>query len=362
MAKNLLLVAHGVGVHEAGWEAAVQTKLTEVAGRYAAFQPDPEKLWDEVELQAVSYDGILSETLEQWKTHAGGVMDFVAKHKAPGTESLAWIEELAEQDEDYLWTHVGDVVIYHFFPLFRERIRSRVMRSIADAVFAEPGRHMRDCTILAHSLGTSVVHDSLHVLGTETIAGFANTLGPPNERFRAIVMLANVSRLLESTVGAFKSIVRGGAQDDLASDCTRFMSFRHELDPICVVRPFLPMDFDPQFNRIRSLSHYRAFDIHGYEHYLDHPRVHVPLLNSACGVDRITPDERDAAVDAYAKFDGVFSAVPQIQTKVHELKAELARLGTATDFGTIFEVASNVRRIVEEIRQILSTAHIDLDL
>jgi hypothetical protein len=229
-------------------------------------------------------------------------------------------------------------------------------------VFAEPGRHFRDCTIVAHSLGTSVVHDSLQILGTEPIAGFTNALGPPNERFRAIFMLANVSRVLESGVGAFESIVRGGGQNDLKSTCTRFLSFRHELDPFCVLKPFLPNDFDPTFNRIRSLSHYRDFDIHGLEHYLDHPRVHVPLINSICGVDRITPDERDAAVDAYAKFDGLFAAVAEIQAKLLELRTQLARLAVGADLGTLFDVAMNVMRILDEIRARIEDLNVDLDL
>lgn len=362
MVKNLLLVAHGMGVHEAGWEQAVRKKLEEVAGRYEAFQPDPAVLWDEVELRPVSYDGILSDALAQWKANAGGVMDFVGKHKLPGAGSLDWIEELAQQDEEYLWTHAGDVIIYRFFRLFRERIRSRVMKEIADGVFADPGRHLRDCTVLAHSLGTSVVHDSLQVLGTAPIAGLANAISPPNERFRAIFMLANVSRVLESDVAAFESIVRGGSQNDTKSYCTRFYSYRHALDPFCVLRPFKAPGFLPQFNLIAELSHYRALDLHGFEHYLDHPLVHVALINSACGEDRISPDERDAAVAGYAKFDGLFASVPQIQAKVQELRAQIARLGGGADLGTLFDVALNVRRIVDEIRKQIQDLHIDLDL
>ncbi len=364
MAKNLLLVAHGMGVHAAGWEQEVRKKLEEVAGRYAAFQPDATRLWNEVELQPVSYDGILSDALAQWKANAGGVMDFVAKNKLPDAGNLDWLGVLAQQDGEFLWNSAGDVVVYRFFRLFRERIRSRVMREIADKVFADPGRHFRDCTIVAHSLGTSVVHDSLQVLGTAPIAGLANALSPPNERFRSIFMLANVSRLIESDVEAFRSIVRGGSQNDTKSYCTRFHSFRHELDPFCVLKPFTPppADFDPQFNLIRQLSHYRAMDIHGFEHYLDHPRVHVPLINSACGVDRITPDERDAALAGYAKFDGMFAAVPEIQASVQELRTQIGRLGAGADLGTLLDAALHVRRIVDEIRKRIDQLHIDLDL
>lgn len=354
MARDVLFVVHGMGVHEDGWEASVRAKLEEVAGRYGRFREQPSSLWERLELVPVGYDELFRKTLEQWEA-SGDVLGFARSHALVGAPDLSWLEPLADEDKGFFWTHAADVLIYRFFRLQREANRVHVARQIVENVPQAPDRDFGRCTVLAHSLGTAVVHDSLHILATEPLAGMPTGFHPLNARLRGIVMLANVSRVLQDDVVAYKSFVRGGPRNGKSSLCSSFHSFHHELDPFCIPRRFDPFaqaeGWSRLFNAVVALNHFRDWDVHGFGHYLDHPRVHVPLLNLACGENVVTPSEALQAVDAYQKFGGKLEAVPEIQGVLKEVGAQLKRLNENSDLGTLHDVYREVRRLLSEVRE-----------
>jgi hypothetical protein len=46
------------------------------------------------------------------------------------------------------------------------------------------------------------------------------------------------------------------------------------------------------------LQHFRQANVHGFLHYLDHPRVHIPLIQYALA-DAVIGDEADEKIAAY---------------------------------------------------------------
>lgn len=373
MASNLLFVVHGMGSYPAGWEGEIRTKLESVAQRYAAFRADPASLWQRVELVPVGYDDLLRGTpekpglLERWKQEAGGLLAFAGANKLPSVGSLDWLEPLATQDQEFFWERVADVVAYRFFGLIRDAIRVHVARQILDELVPEgatpdlAARSFERGTILAHSLGTAVTHDALSLLGTTRFEGHANVFSPPMCRFRAVFQLANVSRVLANDIPLDGSIVHGGPVGDAGSDCTRFASFRHKLDPFCLVRPFR-LEADARFNTLRTLAHFQDWNLHGFGHYLDHPHVHVPLLNAALGEDAITGDEYAAALSEAKALGAELEQVAAVQAELAEIRTELARLEENSSLAMLFEVARNVHRKLGSIRERVEQARKDLGL
>ncbi len=354
MAKNPLFVVHGMGVHAPGWEVEVKSKLEEVAGRYAAFASAPAGLWDLIELVPVGYDDILSNAVDQWRTNAGGIADFAKTNAVFDGFDAQFLEDFANDDPNFFWTHVVDVVLYRFFDLYRGAIRARVAEQIVAKVRTLPSQAFDDCTVLAHSLGTAVTHDTLHLLATEKFGGASAPFDPLSSRFRGIVMLANTSRLLQTDIKAYESVVRGGPRTSSLSNCSQFVNWRHEWDPVCLVRRFAPDKWPAAFNWIDSVSHFRDWNVHDMTHYLDNPRIHIPLINLASGKDVVKPSERTAAIDKYDKFGGRLRTVPEIEAIVQQIIAEVHRLSENSDWKTLFEVIRNVKALIEQLKPLVA--------
>lgn len=345
------MAVHGMGVHEEGWEDEIRTKLEEVAGRYGAFRDDPTQLWSKIDLVAIGYDDILSQTLQEWRESAAGVLEFLGGIELIGAPDLGWLDVFADEDPDFFWTHVADVILYRFFKLQRRAIQTTVAKQIVAAVPEIGGRDFDRCTVMAHSLGTSVTHDSLHLLATAQINGLPSSFGPQSARFAGIWMLANVGRFLQTDEAkVYESVVRGGIRSS-KSNCGVFRSYSHRLDPFCIPKRFAPEGWDRRFNRVEVVDHFRDWNIHGWGHYLDSPRVHIRLLNLAVGENVVKRSEAIQAVDTYDRFGGRLADVAEVQDALREAGAEISQLHENVDLATTFRVARKLSSIWEGIRE-----------
>src|SRR5689334_7717446 len=81
--------------------------------------------------------------------------------------------------------------------------------------------------------------------------------------------------------------------------CQRFVEVWHACDPLAVARPFRPDDWGRNYREIGPLTHFRQANVHALGHYLDHPAVHVPLVNQALGGPVIDASEAAVARGAY---------------------------------------------------------------
>lgn len=356
MAKTILFLIHGMGEHGPGWQADVTAKLDEVAARYPGLQGA--SLWDEVELIPLRYDHHITDALQRWQAASGAVSDFAEANKLDHAGSLGWLDGVAAEDPGFFWSHVADVVVYRFLKLYRERIRASVVEQIVTPLMAIPAAQ-RDFTrvvFLAHSLGTAVLHDSLHLLGTGRFATWASAFAAPQARFRSIFMLANVSRVLQDDIKAYESVVQPGPQNKLESNCGLFYNFRHELDPICAVWRFAPEHFARSHYHHRDLTHYRDWNIHGFTHYLDNPRVHVHLINQVLSRPAISRSQYLAAIshEAYPQFAGAFADVPAVQAKLAELRTIVGDLREDSDLADLLRAVSRTGKVLREIRDIVA--------
>lgn len=155
-------------------------------------------------------------------------------------------------------------------------------------------------------------------------------------------MIANVSRILEKTltgdVDVYLSPVCPISVRGENAYCDEFYNFRHMLDPFVVPRRFDPQWDGSDFIPIDRLLHVADFDVHGWEHYLDNPEAHIPILNAFAGFEVVDDGMADAAIRDYkvapvplceTGMDFLVAGTRRIEKQLEETPtvAELLRMG-----------------------------------
>lgn len=330
MPKHLLFLIHGIGVHETDWAEAVDgpvKTLQKVSRQYASFQSRP--LEERVEFVPIHYDEIFQEIVSQYQKDANQAEQLDPTGALKG--ALSWTASAGEKENNFLWSHIADLAMYRFSPVYRQRVRSHVIAEIAEQLektFDADGS--APCSVLAHSMGTAVAHDCLHLLGTVRWGDRANPLNPSHWRFNHLFMVANTSRFLQNEDGemkkAYESIVRPGPVEDPNSYCATYWNFRHEADPVPFPRMFDPVGWK-NYTSV-AIRHYYEANVHSLSHTLLHPRVHIPILRKLTTPKAVTPEEEIAAVnpDRFPPFGGDFAFVQKAKkmaAKLEEIKTTI---------------------------------------
>src|SRR5437868_3059677 len=106
----------------------------------------------------------------------------------------------------FFWTHVLDVLLYRYVSELTVPIREEVATQIADAWHRADLDNGANTAVhfVAHSLGTSVLHDSIATLGADP------AFSPGTHLIQSVVTCANVSSVLETNFPAYASVDRPG--------------------------------------------------------------------------------------------------------------------------------------------------------
>lgn len=305
MAKHILFLVHGMGKHDDGWSQDTQDLIKKLYGQYPELDLVP---FDErFEFKEIRYDGLFEERREQWKSESGAVIKVL---KAGGMEdSVAGrLAELAAAPagDAFFGTHVIDVLLYRFISTIAEQIRVSVAKQLIQTIDAVPTRSLLRWSVLSHSLGTAVSHDTLHALYNTPIPGANDSpLSPADTRPRVIAMVANVSRVLQTNVKVYDSLVRPSI-DKTRGLCDYYLSARHQLDVFTIPKQFDPDDSWPdsvtrnagrcQFVVTSAIT---DKNVHALSQYLGNPKVHVPLFRYLTSKWSISDEEAKAAFVTY---------------------------------------------------------------
>jgi hypothetical protein len=263
---------------------------------------------------------------------------------------LANIERKLGRDE-FLYTHLLDVILYT--TLLGARVRLEVGRRLGRIIADYPTRKIH---VVAHSLGTAVVHDTLDLLYREN-ADFSDSipgLDVVTHRLSSVWMIANVSRLMGSVTGQkhpYASVVRPGP-----GGCTNLLvNARHELDVFTWFRRFDPPDDETWISREHFSRSYvsietsvvREPNIHDFAAYIEDPLVSVPLLRRLV---RLSPDkaELDAVAEQHRR-----SGIPGASDALREAFQAIR----VSDRATLLDLALAAR----EFRQIVDQFRAQLD-
>ena len=305
MGKHILFFVHGMGRHDDKWHHAGANVLRNALTDYDAFRGI--RFDDQIEAVPIVYDDII----ETWRRKMAE--DFAAFRRAllggldPGDSSKARsVEKQLDKVEGWIgagepglvWSHAMDVVLYRFFALLWMAIDVSVSRQILAKI--KDGRFLT-WSVIGHSLGTSVVHNTLNSLYGTGFSGQPPII-PSEFRPRAIMMVANVSRVLQRP-GA--KVLESRVQPGPASAgrlCGFYLNVRHRFDPFVYPKPFQP-DSWPDASTYATLAYQHIqpahihfepdelFKVHDLDHYLKNPRVHVPLFRAIFGTSMIPDPE-----------------------------------------------------------------------
>ncbi len=178
--KSTLLLVHGMGKPTDETFAKWKEVLKALYERYS----DGEAFEDRFNCVNIEYDSIIEQRRDQWEDLIDAMAGAIS-----GPSFLPSREDLESVIEDnFFTTHILDVLLYRFVEPVAQNVRAHVVQKISEAVQAAP--KSSEISILAHSLGTSVVHDSVNAM--------YDTVSPTDFRFHLLGMIANVSRTLET--------------------------------------------------------------------------------------------------------------------------------------------------------------------
>lgn len=313
MAKHALVFVHGMGEYADGWHEPAMTVLSAAFAEYEAFKGTA--FTDLVTPVPTNYSTLFTKLREQWKKEVGAIkttlgqqLDAVDKtEKAKVDKEIDNVaEKIGAGADSFAWTHAMDVVLYRFFALARHAVNVDLAQQImAKATTAQ----FDGWSVIAHSLGTAVTHNTLHALYTTQLVPGQPPLKPMETRPKVLAMIANVSRVLQlPDLKVFGSKVCPGSAL-LDRVCQIYLNVRHQWDPFTIPQPFIPDPGWPdavtfnssQYQHIRP-SHLRLkkyMDVHDLAHYLMNPRVHVPIFRGIFGDSVIPPPEHTRACETF---------------------------------------------------------------
>jgi hypothetical protein len=301
-----------MGEHSDQWADASdgpKARLNTAAARYKEFKQGAQ-FTDRLNVQHIVYDRCFATEIDKWQESGAKLNDWAKSANRPLPKIVNWLSDTLPKSQKvakgFLWSTAMDPVLYRGFTLVRDYVRATVMSQLVSILTEEGGAESLDVTIVAHSLGTAVMHDALHMLGTGQLpqeVKDSEVFRPDRWKFSNFFMIADVCLLGPPAVrdiDYFGSIVRPQMPDgSVEGYCRKFFEVWHRYDPFAIAAPFRPGDWGRGYVPIGPLSHFRQANVHGFTHYLDHPRVHIPLINYALGDEVISPEESDAAIAAY---------------------------------------------------------------
>jgi len=300
MAKHIVFLVHGMGDTRPGWSQDIQQLIR---ARYAAYaQLNLLCPFDNnFQFCEINYNDKFDDRRRAWSENAQAVLKLLAQRGLDAGAIDLLASYAAETGKDkFLTTHVLDVLLYRFIPQIAEQIRTSVQLQILQALTAQAESETINWSVIAHSLGTAVAHDTLHAMYS------GGTLPPSVTRPRVVAMIANVSRILQTDADVYSSGV-SPCVDSTKGICDYFLNVRHRWDPIPVPRAFQPVadwpdDATHHANRFLDLlvTPIEQKNVHDFAHYLKNPAIHIPLFRALTWNDTIDEATAANAIAAYA--------------------------------------------------------------
>jgi hypothetical protein len=127
------------------------------------------------------------------------------------------------------------------------------------------------------------------------------------------MMLANTIPLISCASGDY---LTAKFQNDF--QCKSITNVKHELDPVCRVKPF-EMPNHPDAVEI-SIEHLHDRNVHGFAHYLSHPSVHANLFRAAINEFKLKDLAEARKLATQSEWNGIGGKLAEL---VDAKKAEL---------------------------------------
>ena len=257
--------------------------------------------------------------------------------------------------DEFFYTHWLDVLFYMTY--IGEPIRIKLQKRLADLI--SQTRDASKIHIVAHSLGTAVVHDALQKLyppGAQPPQDGDDWFSVEDHQLGSIWMISNVSKLINSITRfpdptASTSTVKPGP----GGCAIRFYNVRHELDPFTFIESFRPRNdgswvshetYDLEYRDIATELVLNA-NTHDFAQYVSDPKVSLPMLSRVIGRSKFRTTKQEtidlrkkhankSIQGAYARLEQSFESIDR------------SNLDTIGDFLT---VGQEFKTVIEGIKK-----------
>ena len=248
---DILFLVHGMGKYgqmadgaykpdPKGWFADAEDELRK---NYDLFIKDTIAGGDPFDarftIQRVEFDSIFETFRDGWQQQSANWNKLVVDWGSLGLGG-AFVQDIeaffaGNKPDAFLWTHLADAALY-MAPTVRAQVQAHVAHTVVDALAAAANAGtLGRWSVIAHSLGSAVMHDSLADL--QALAAQDPVLDAAWTPPRVICMAANVARLLSEDVGGLYADTLAPTGPDHPFS---YISCRHELDPFTAILPFDP--------------------------------------------------------------------------------------------------------------------------
>lgn len=309
MSKHIIFFVHGIGDDAKGWSKDLRAQFKALFDSYP-LPPGGQPFSVQFQTEEIFYNDFFDDWRKRVAQEAGKNL----KMLGDGGMSQASVTRLLEAGVKsggggFARTHALDVLQYRFLRLIADAVRDSVEKQIMTKLEESEFGTMSSWTVIAHSLGTAVVHDTLY----EMFRPGPGAQGSAQFQPHAVVMLANVSQLLHDEgllegADAYGTIVRPNREPGLGA-CRYYLTARNGLDPVAIAGNFdppanwltEPSKVQRRFRRLEFNAIPKSRNVHGFGEYLAHPAVHVPLFRNLTGDQDWIGEEAEKA--AHAKYE-----------------------------------------------------------
>lgn len=344
---DVIFLVHGMGQFAQDWEEGVVTELRAFCDTYS--KPGQGDFDKRFKIVPINYSELFLDILREWARQKKNLSDLSVQVGADlVTKLMSWIADDGTIEKSFFWSHVFDVITYRILPTVRDAVQVRVALQLYEGT--KDLDEDDTWSIIAHSLGTAVTHDTLQTWYTQPLdgidVGFDVPSTPKLGDHRApflVQMLANVSRILQNQYDVFTSDVRPGRA------CDYYHTVYHPLDPFTIVRPFLPAVWPPDapsqdkyYHPKLEFDYIQQANIHDLAHYLRHPLVCIPLFRRLTFSGYITKSAQ-AAYIAQFKLHGKLTDPQLIALRQ---RIEDAGVSLPDSWSSILEVVNRLQDLV----------------
>lgn len=339
VSNSIVLLIHGMGTHPANnMKEEFKAGLTEAAIGFGIADYNPEA---SMEIHEFNYSKTLDDIREDLARTGEDLMDLFpgGSSGAPIVQQL--IQFHADLDEDkFIYTHWLDVAMYVL--LYGQYVRVELARKLND-IYGLAGN--RDVIVIAHSLGTALLHDTIDQFYKAPSQGEGHDfphLRTGTHKLKAIWTFANVSRLvnvLNHGDQVKPTLVHSGE-----GGCTsNLYNVYHRFDPFCLFYPFNSED-DIAHGRHFKNETVRIKNTHSFREYIAYPSVAKFFIESVTHVP-VNPEKLGEYVDSH-NSNTPNEYYERIETRFNEIRNGRASVRTIKE---LFQLIEDFADAVEDI-------------
>ncbi|MGL6316427.1 hypothetical protein [Vibrio sp. WXL103] len=325
--KHIILVVHGMGTHPEGSTLKTFTESVNLGLKHCGIGW---KIEQKADIREFNYSEYLDDHMKNDAAYAKSLLNVLPMMEGRGfVEDFAieLTEELSKFDEESFFYNNWLDVIYYSLLLQGVHIRVMLAEKVAE-ILKEANLHNKQVHIVAHSLGTAVVHDTLAQLFVKDSPASYDAeitkLDTDRHYVDSVWMIANVSRLVNLLNGIADpnhSIV----SSDVGGCANSFYNVANEFDPFTWVKEYnrkIEIGLHIETRLIRDIN------THSLKEYVSDPKFIIEFI------DRLEDEylTEEATATAHEQFNK--EPKPSIQ---HDYEAIREQVKIAKEDGNAVE-------------------------